>query len=97
MSALTPKADIQVVAYNTADRNVRSNFDRLAVTISVVLEATRAAMATDLRPKTPVAVAEKCHRLVEAADRRAGAVINGEADVSRVPEPQAVVDGLMKR
>lgn len=58
MSALTPKADIQVVAYDTADQNVRSNFGRLVVTIAVVLEATRAAMATDLRPETTVAVAE---------------------------------------
>lgn len=41
MSALTPKADIQVVAYDTADQNVRSNFGRLVVTIAVVLEATR--------------------------------------------------------
>jgi hypothetical protein len=52
--------------------------------MSVVLEATRVAMATGLRPDTIVALAENVARLVEAADRRAGAVINGEADVSRV-------------
>jgi hypothetical protein len=68
MSALTPKADIQ--GSRPGNRSLRhcrserlSNFDRLAVTMSVVLEAG----------------------------------LNGEADVSRVPEPQAVVDGLMKR
>jgi hypothetical protein len=94
MSALTPKADIQVVACNTADRNVRSNFDRLAVTISVVLEATRAAMATDLRPETTVALTENATGWLKPLIARAGAVINGD---SRMPERQVVVDGLMKR
>jgi hypothetical protein len=32
--------DLAIAAYDTADPNVRSNFDRLAVTMSVVLEAT---------------------------------------------------------
>lgn len=82
--------DLAIAAYDTADPNVRSNFDRLAVTMSVVLEAIRAAM-------TIVALPENATRWLKPLIARADAVINGEADVSRVPEPQAVVDGLMKR
>jgi hypothetical protein len=57
--------------------------------MSVVLEATWTAMATNLRLETTVAL--------KPLIARAGAVINGEAYVSRVPEPRAVIDGLMKR
>jgi hypothetical protein len=46
-------------------------------------------MATNLRLETTVAL--------KPLIARAGAVINGEAYVSRVPEPRAVIDGLMKR
>jgi hypothetical protein len=49
----------------------------------------RTAMATNLRLETTVAL--------KPLIARAGAVINGEAYVSRVPEPRAVIDGLMKR
>ncbi|MGB8576116.1 MAG: hypothetical protein WCD56_06070 [Pseudolabrys sp.] len=52
--------------------------------MSVVLEATRTAMATNLRLETTVAL--------KPLMARAGA-----ADVSRVPEPRAVIDRLMKR
>ena len=89
--------DLAIAAYDTADPNVRSNFDRLAVTMSVVLEAIWAAMASDLRLETIVSLAENATGWLKPLIARADAVINGEADVSRVPEPQAVVDGLMKR
>jgi len=89
--------DLAIAAYDTADPNVRSNFDRLAVIMSVVLEATRTTMATNLRLETTVALTENATGWLKPPIARAGAVINGEADVSRVPEPRAVVDGLMKR
>ncbi len=63
--------------------------------MSVVLEATRAAMATDLRTEATVALAENATDWLKPLIARVGAVINGEADFSRVPEP--VADGLMKR
>lgn len=75
------KANIQVVAYDTADQNVRSNFGRLVVTIAVVLEATRAAMATDLRPETTVAVAENATGWLKPL---IGVPARSSADVNRV-------------
>jgi hypothetical protein len=89
--------ELAIAAYDTADPHIRSSFDALAVTMSVVLEATRAAMANDLRPQTIVALAENATGWLKPLIARAGAVINGEANDSRVREPQAVVDGLMKR
>jgi hypothetical protein len=53
-------------------------------------------MTTDLPPEKTVALAKNA-TLVEAADRACQRGHQGEAAVSRVPEPQAVVDGLMKR
>ena len=81
----TSKArDLAIAAYDTADPNVRSNFDRLAVTMSVVLEANRVAMATGLWPDTIVALAQNVAGWLKPPIARAGVVINGEADASRV-------------
>jgi len=52
-------------------------------------------MATNLRLETTVALTENATGWLKPLIARAGAVINGEAGVSRVPEP--VADGLMKR
>jgi hypothetical protein len=89
--------ELAIAAYDTADPNLRNNLDTLAVTMTVVLEATRAAMATDLRPKTVAALAENAVGWLKPLIARAGAVINGEADVTDAPSPQTVVDKLMKR
>ena len=39
--------DLAIAAYDTADPNVRNTLDTLAVTMTIVLEATRAAMDAD--------------------------------------------------
>ena len=49
--------DLAIAAYETADPNVRSGLDTLAATMTVVLEATRAAMTSDLKPETIAALA----------------------------------------
>ena len=81
----------------TADSNVRSSLDTLAVTIAVVLEATRAAMTSDLKPETIAALAGNAVGWLKPLIARAGAIINGDEEVTDAPSPQAVVDQLMKR
>ena len=49
--------ELALAAYETADSNVRSSLDTLAVTMTVVLEAKRAAMTSDLKPETIAALA----------------------------------------
>lgn len=81
----------------TADSNVGSSLDTLAVTMAVVLEATRAAMTSDLKPETIAALAGNAVGWLKPLIARAGAIINGDEEVTDAPSPQAVVDQLMKR
>lgn len=81
----------------TADSNVRSSLDTLAVTMAVVLEATRAAMTSDLKPETIAALAGNAVGWLKPLIARAGAIINGDEEVTDAPSPQVVVDQLMKR
>ena len=67
--------------------------------MTATLEATRAAMMSNMAPESAVALAERAAALLRPLVARAGAVINGEdsADGSEPATPQAVVDGLMNR
>ena len=88
---------LAIAAYDAADPGLRQRLDALAATMTVVLEATRAAMKGDIRQQTAVALAENATAALRPLVARAGAVINGEADAGATPSPQAVVDRLMKR
>ena len=90
--------DLAVAAYDQADPNVRNTLDTLAVTMTIVLEATRAAMDdVDRRPETVAALAGNAIGWLKPLIARAGAIINGESVGENAPTPQDVVDRLMKR
>ena len=87
--------DLAVAAYDQADPNVRNTLDTLAVTMTIVLEATRDDV--DRRPETVAALAGNGIGWLKPLIARAGAVINGESVGENAPTPQDVVDRLMKR
>lgn len=89
--------DLAIAAYDAADPTLRACLETLAGTMIAVLEATRAAMSTDLPPERSAALAEHAAAWLRPLVARAGAVINGNADGIVSDAPQAVVDGLMKR
>jgi hypothetical protein len=90
--------DRAIAAYDQADPNVRNTLDTLAVTMTIVLEATRAAMDdVDRRPDTVAALAGNAIGWLKPLIARAGAIINGESVEENAPTPQDVVDRLMKR
>lgn len=89
--------ELAITAYDAADPSLRGCLDTLAGTMTAVLEATRAAMTADLPPERMAALAEHAAAWLRPLVARAGAVINGKADVAVPDAPQAVVDGLMKR
>jgi hypothetical protein len=89
--------DLAISAYDSADPNVRDTLDTLAVTMTIVLEATRAAMDTDRQPETLTALADNAISWLKPLIARAGAIINGEPIGTRAATPQEVVDKLMKR
>jgi hypothetical protein len=90
--------DLAVAAYDKADPDLRNSLDTLAVTMTIVLEATRAAMDdTERGPETVAALAGNAIGWLKPLIARAGAIINGETDVKNAPTPQEVVDKLMKR
>ena len=61
--------------------------------MAVVLEATRAA----IKLETIAAIAGNAVGWLKPLIARAGAIINGDEEVTDAPSPQAVVDQLMKR
>ena len=89
--------DLAIAAYDGADPDVRNSLDTLAVTMTIVLEATRAAMTAERRPETVTALATNACNWLKPLIAHAGAVINGEADPTGATTPQAIVDQLMKR
>jgi len=90
--------DLAIAAYDGADPDLRNSLDTLAVTMTIVLEATRAAMDdAERRPETVAALAESAIGWLKPLIARAGAIINGDVGERDAPIPQEVVDKLMKR
>jgi hypothetical protein len=90
--------DVAIAAYDKADPDLRNTLDTLAVTMTIVLEATRAAMDDgDRRPETVAALAGNAIGWLKPLIARAGSLINGESDERHTSTPQEVVDRLMKR
>lgn len=88
--------DLAITAYEAADPALRERLDRLADTMTAMLEATRRALRSDLAPAAAGALASRTVARVRPLVARAGALINGDTGAGDV-SPQAVVDGLMKR
>ena len=88
-----------IATYEAADPAVRDCLDMLAGTMTAVLEATRAAMRSDLPEATAGRLAQQTVASLKSLVARAGAVINGEAEAEtgQFAAPQAMVDRLMKR
>lgn len=89
---------LAIAAYDAADPSLRNSLDKLAGTMTAVLEATRAAMCSAASPQSAAVVAGRVAALLRPLVARAGAVINGE-DIAVAGEPmtpQEMVDGLMK-
>lgn len=89
--------ELAIAAYDDADPDLRGCLDALAGTISAVLEATRAAMNSNMPPDIAGALAGRAAASLKPLIARAGAVINGDIESSLPSAPQAVVDGLMKQ
>jgi hypothetical protein len=89
--------ELAIAAYDTAPPDVRDHLDALAATMTVVLEATRAALGIVTAPETAGKIAGGAAASLKPLIARAGAVINGEAEDVESITPQTVVDGLMKQ
>jgi hypothetical protein len=90
--------DMAVAAYDSADPYLRGCLDTLAGTMSAVLEATRAAMSSNMPPEAAATLANRAASWLRPQVARASAVINGEGnvEVDQLIAPQEVVDRLMK-
>jgi hypothetical protein len=88
-----------IAAYDAADPNLRGCLDALAGTMTAVLQATRAALRSELTPDAAGRLAEHAAAWLRPLVARAGAVINGDAGsgAEAPAAPQAVVDRLMRR
>ena len=91
--------DLAIAAYNAAEPGLREFLDALAVTMTVVLETTRAAIYADPSSAEAGLIAAHAATCLKPLIARAAAVINGDLD----PEGhdpatiQSAIDGLMQR
>jgi hypothetical protein len=88
---------LAIAAYDTAAPSARDGLDALAVTMTAVLEATRAALCIVTSREAAGTIASGAAACLKPLIARAGAVINGETDEPGSTTPQAVVDDLMKQ
>lgn len=89
--------DLAIGCYDAAAPEARAGLDALAATMTVVLEATRAALAIVTSPQAAGTIAAGAAACLKPLVARAGAVINGETENAASSTPQAAVDGLMKQ
>lgn len=89
--------DLAIAAYDAADPALRERLDGLADSMTAMLEATRAAMRSNMPPEAAGALAIDAAARLKPLLARAGALINGEAEADVPQAPQAMVDGLMQR
>jgi hypothetical protein len=81
--------------YDRPDPDIRNSLDTLAVTMTIVLEATRAAMEdADRRPETIATLAGNAIGWLKPLIARAGAL---KCNEKNMVTPQELVDRLMKR
>ena len=89
--------DLAIAAYDAAAPGARADLDALTATMTVVLEATRAAMCIGTAPETAGKIATGSVTCLKPLIARAGAVINGDTEDGEPMTPQAIVDGLMRQ
>ena len=87
--------DLAIAAYEAAAPATRDYLDTLTDTMTSMIEATRATMASDLSPEAAAVLAERAATWLKLLVARAGAVINGNVDASDSDTPQDMVDRLM--
>jgi hypothetical protein len=78
--------DLAIEAYETADPNVRAQFDHLADTMTSILTAVGSAMREVEKDTTRVRLAEQAALWVKPLIAACGGIINGgaEADVDTI-------------
>ena len=79
--------DLVIEAYDSADANIRAEFDKLTTSMTSILTAVRTAMCEVNQDKTRATLAEQAAGWVKPLVALAGGVINGrgaEADVDTI-------------
>ena len=89
--------DLAIAAYEAADPAARAGLDRLAATMTNVIEQTRATMTTGLPPQAVGALAERAAAWLKVLVARAGAIIHGDFNPTQGEAPQTSIDRLMRR
>jgi hypothetical protein len=87
--------DAIIAAYDEADPTARRHLETLAIAMTTMLEATRIALRAKPSSAQTAATAKHIVATLKPLVARAGAVINGKANVEQSPPPQAEVDRLM--
>lgn len=72
--------DLAIEAYESADPNLRANFDHLTATMTSILMAVGKAMREAQQDKTRATLAEQATAWVKPLVSLAGGVINGKAE-----------------
>jgi hypothetical protein len=78
--------DLAIAAYDSADQNIRAEFDNITSAMTSILTAVGAAMRDVRQDKTRATLAERATGWVKPLVATAGGIINGgaEADVDYI-------------
>jgi len=78
--------DLAISAYETADANIRAQFDHITNSMTAILTAVGSAMREARQDKTRATLAEQASGWVKPLVAQAGSIINGgaEADIDYI-------------
>ena len=78
--------DLAISAYETADANIRAQFDHITNSMTTILTAVGSAMREARQDKTRATLAEQASGWVKPLVAQAGSIINGgtEADIDYI-------------
>jgi hypothetical protein len=94
------ESKVALAAYDAADPQARRDLESLSDMMTVVLQATCAAMRSEMPPEEAKALTESVVSGLKPLVARAGAVINGDSPKSAddaEPDPQSFADIILKR
>jgi hypothetical protein len=74
--------DLAIAAYDSADANIRAEFDNITTAMTSILTAVSAAMLAASQDKTRAALAEQATGWVKPLVALAGGIINGGAEAN---------------
>lgn len=88
--------ELAIAAYAAADPAARACLEGLAGAMTTVIESARTAISGDIPARATTLVSARAATWLKPLVARAGAIINGEIDLTEIDAPQTLADRVMQ-